>query len=57
MMFLPKYSYEFFPTDANAGGTLVYIRNHLTYKTRSDLSIYKSFEVQSTIIEIYNLRK
>ena len=49
---IPNYSYEFCPTEANAGGTLIYIRNHLSYKTRNNLKIYKSFELESTFIEI-----
>ena len=36
----------------NAGGTLIYIGNHLSYKTRIYLKIYKSFELESTFIEI-----
>ena len=36
---IPNYSYEFCPTEANAGGTLIYVRNHLSYKTRNDLKI------------------
>ena len=54
---IPNYSYEFCTTEANAGGTLIYIRNHLSYKTRNDLKIYKSFELESTFIEIYNPKK
>ena len=42
--------------EANAGGTLIYIRNHLSYKTRNDLNIYKSFELESTFIEICNTK-
>ena len=34
---IPNYSYEFCPTEANAGSTLIYIRNHLSNKTRNDL--------------------
>ena len=49
---IPKYSYEFCPTEAKAGGTLIYIRNHLFYKMRNDLKIYKSFELESTFIEV-----
>ena len=41
----------------NAGGTLIHIRNHLSYKTRNDLKIYKSFELESTYIEIYTTKK
>ena len=54
---IPNYSYESCPTEANAGGTLIYIRNHLSYKTRNDLKIYKSFELESTFIEICNTKK
>ena len=43
--------------EANAGGTLIYIRNHLSYKTRNDLQIYKSFELESKFIEICNTKK
>ena len=41
---LPDYSFEFCPTESSAGGTLLYIGNHLSYKVRKDLSIYKSCE-------------
>ena len=47
---IPDYSYEFCPTEANAGGTFIYIRNYLSYKTSNDLKIYKSFELESTFI-------
>ena len=43
--------------EAKAGGTLIYIRNHLSYKMRNDLKIYKSFELESTFIEICNPKK
>ena len=56
-MNIPNYSYEFCPTEANPGGTLIYIRNHLSCKTRNDLKIYKSFELESTFIEICNPEK
>ena len=35
---IPNYSYEFCPTEAKAGGTLIYIRNHVSYNTRNDLN-------------------
>ena len=54
---IPNYSYEFCPREANAGGTLIYIRNHLSNKTRNDLKIYKSSELESTFIEIYNPKR
>ena len=47
---IPNYSYKFCPMETNAGGTLIYIRNHLSYKMRIDLKIYKSFELESIFI-------
>ena len=38
---LNNYSFEFTPTETSAGGTLLYIANHLLYKCRNDLNIYK----------------
>ena len=38
---LNNYSFEFTPTETSAGGTLLYIANHLPYKCRNDLNIYK----------------
>ena len=38
---LNNYSFEFTPTETSAGVTLFYIANHLSYKCRSDLNIYK----------------
>ena len=52
-----NYAFEFTPTEASAGGTLLYIANHLSYKCRNDLNIYKKHELESTFIEIVNLRK
>ena len=40
--------------ETNVGGTLIYIGNHLLYKTSNDSRIYKSFELESTFIEICN---
>ena len=54
---IPNYSCKFCPMEANTGGTLIYIRNHLSYKTKNDLKIYKSFELESTFIEICNPKK
>ena len=53
-MNLNNYSFEFTPTETSAGGTLLYIANHLSYKCRSDLNIYKKNELESTFIEIVN---
>ena len=36
---------------------MIDISNHLPYKTRNDLKIYKSFELESTFIEIFNPKK
>ena len=47
---ISNYSYEFCPTEANAGGTLI-------YKTRNDLKIYKSFELESAFTEMCNPKK
>ena len=49
---LSNYSFEHTPTESSAGGTLLYIANHLSYKTCSDLNIYKKFELESTFVEI-----
>ena len=38
---LNNHSFEFTPTKASAGGTLLYISNHLLYKCRNNLNIYK----------------
>ena len=40
-----NYSFEFTPTETSAGGTLLYIANHLSYKCRNDLNIYKKNEL------------
>ena len=56
-LILNNYSFEFTPTETSAGGTLLYIANHLSYKCRSDLNIYKKNELESTFIEIVSPRK
>ena len=56
-MNLDNYSFEFTPTETSAGGTLLYIANHLSYKCRNDLNIYKKNELESTFIEIFNPKK
>ena len=52
---LNNYSFEFTPTETSAGGSLLNIANHLSYKCRNDLNIYKKSELES--IEIVNPRK
>ena len=54
---LNNYSFEFTPTETSAGGTLLYIANHLSYKCRNDLNIYKKNELESTFTEIVNPKK
>ena len=36
-----NYSFEFAPTETSEGAVFVYIANHLLYKCRNDLNIYK----------------
>ena len=54
---LNDYSFEFTPNETCVGGTLLYIANHLSYKCRNDLNIYKKNELESTFIEIVNPKK
>ena len=54
---LNNYTFEFTPTETSAGGTFLYIANHLSYKCRSGLNIYKKNELESTFIEIVNPKK
>ena len=54
---LNNYSFEFTPTETSAGGTLLYIANHLSYKCCNDLNIYKKNELESTFIQIVNPKK
>ena len=51
---MTNYGYKHYSTEFSAGGTILYIRNHLLYKTRNDLNIYKSGELESTFTEIIN---
>ena len=54
---LNNYSFEFTLTETSAGGTLLYIANHVLYKCCNDLNIYKKYELESTFIEIVNPKK
>ena len=56
-MNLNNYYFEFTPTETSAGGTLLYIANHPSYKCCNDLNTYKKNELESTFIEIVNPRK
>ena len=50
---LSNYSFEHTPTESSAGGTLLYIANHLPYKTKK----YKKIDLESTFVEIINPKK
>ena len=39
---LPSYSIKHIPTEATAGGALLYINKKHSYKIRPDLTIYKA---------------
>ena len=54
---LQNCSFEFTPTESNAGGTLLYIANHLSYKPRTDLNLNIASQLESTFAEIINSRK
>ena len=56
---LTNYNSEHTPTEAGAGGTLLYISNDITYKCRNDLNklLYSPGELESTFIEIMNTKK
>ena len=54
---LNNYVFELTPTESSAGGTLIYVANHLADKPRTDLQIYKKRDLESTFIEIINSKK
>ena len=54
---LNNYSFEFTPTETCAGGTLLYIANHLSCQCRNDHNIYRKDELKSTFIKVLNPKK
>ena len=54
---MQNYSFEFRPAGSNAGGTLLYIANHLSCKPHTDLSLNKANQIESTFTQIINSRK
>ena len=54
---LKNYNFEYTPTESTAGGTMLYIANHLSYILRHDLKIYKTSELEPTFIELINSKK
>ena len=49
---LNNYSFEFTPTETSAGGTFLYITNHLSYKCCNDLNIYKKMNWNLLLLEL-----
>ena len=49
---LNNYSFQFTTTETSAGGALLYIANHLSYKCCSDLNIYTKNELESTLLKL-----
>ena len=45
------------PTESSAGGTLLYMAIHVSYKPHPDINIYKVNQLKSTFIEIINPKK
>ena len=49
---LNNYSFEFTSTETSAGGTLLYIPNHQSYKCHSDLNIYKKMNWNLLLLKL-----
>ena len=47
-----NYSFEFTPTETSAGGTLLYIANHLSYKCRNDLNIIRKMNWNLLLLKL-----
>ena len=47
---LNNYAFELTPTESSAGRTLIYVANHLAYKPKTDLQIYKKRDLGSTLL-------
>ena len=54
---IPNFSFEFTPINSTAGGTLIYITDHLTHQKRNDLTIYSKNYLESNFTEIMNPSK
>ena len=54
---MQNYSFKFTPTESNAGETLLYITNDLSYKPPTDIGLNKGNQLPSTFMEIINSRK
>ena len=49
---LNNYYFEFIPTETSACCTLLYIANHLSYKCRNYLNIYKKNELDLLLLKL-----
>ena len=49
---LNNYSFEFTVAETSAGGTLLYIANHLLYKRRNELNIYKKMNWKLLLLKL-----
>ena len=54
---LNNYYFETTPTESTADGTMVYASSRLSYKSRTDLNMYKKDQLESTFIETINSKK
>ena len=54
---MSNYSYEYTPTETSKGMTLLYIDKNLRYRSRRELTLYKSKEIESSFIEIIESKK
>ena len=52
---LNNYFFEFTPTETLAGSTLFYIANHLSYKYRNDLNMYKKMNWNLLLLKLSTL--
>ena len=49
---LNNYSFEFTLAETSLGGTRLYITNHLSYKCRTDLDIYKKMKLNLLLLKL-----
>ena len=52
---LNNYSFEFTPTETAAGGTLLYVANHLSCKCCNDLNIYRKMNWKQLLLKLSTL--
>jgi len=54
---IPNYTIVSTPTEAEKGGTLLYISENIESKQRKDLEMYEEKKIESTLIEITNKKR